>query len=688
MHFVVSILLLFTFVLATGIVSPLHATENNKYWVYFTDKGTGIPSSGALGKYSGAYQQAVGQLSTRALQRRAKVLPAESLVDASDAPLYEPYINTVLHYGATLRQQSRWLNAASVVASAEQVQAIALLPFVRSVVQVITVRGTPLPQDNVATSRTLFSATSYDYGPSFDQVDMIRATTMHELGITGKEVRIGMLDSGFRWKTHEALQGRNIVDEYDFIFHDDVTSNQSNDVSSQDQHGTITLSTLGGFKEGKLIGPAFDAEFLLAKTEFIPSETQVEEDDWAAGLEWLEANGADIVSSSVGYNIFDDDSGYTWEDGDFNGRTSVTAQAAIRAARLGVLVCTSMGNEGNGNGIEGTMLTPADADSILSVGAISLIRTLPYFSSTGPTNDGRIKPDVVAPGVSIYCALPGKRTYGYQQGTSLAAPLAAGCAALVLSARPELTALEVRDALRTTADTANNSSHHQFPNNYLGWGITDAVAAALSFGPIFSNQPVIHNSIVSTDIVSKFGIKPDSVMLYYKTENNASYTPLPMELDSAMMFATSGRYSAALPSLPSGSVVQFFIEARDSAGNSYQSPAPIFNKQWQLCCGSSGVWSGSGIPEQNMLLQNYPNPFNSSTTIHVQTTQCERAQVVVHAVNGQAIKTLFDGVTTPEALQLVWDGNNEQGTSVASGIYFVRVTTPSFTSSTTMLLLR
>jgi len=122
-----------------------------------------------------------------------------------------------------------------------------------------------------------------------------------------------------------------------------------------------------------------------------------------------------------------------------------------------------MGNEWNGDGIVGTMTTPADADSVISVGAVNFDGRLAIFSSTGPTNDGRIKPDVVAPGVNIYHArVPGPDTYGYSQGTSLATPLTAGAAALLLSVRPELTPVEVRDALRSTAAPIDTATHRPF----------------------------------------------------------------------------------------------------------------------------------------------------------------------------------------------------------------------------------
>ncbi|MBI3193417.1 MAG: S8 family peptidase [Ignavibacteriae bacterium] len=679
------------FLLIAGSLHHLSAQSSKKYWVWFTDKGNGIPASGKLSRNLTAYQTALEILSTKALQRRAKVLPQESLIDAADVPLFQFYIKQIEQAGGVLHQQSRWFNAASFSLTSNNIEAVSQFSFVKEITPVVVFKGKPLPQDNERTSFSLSNTTSFDYGPSLAQVDAVNVLPLHQMGVTGNNVRVGMLDSGFRWKIHEALQGRKVIGEYDFIFHDSVTSNESGDASNQDGHGTYTLSTLGGFKEGKLIGPAFDAEFLLAKTEYIPTETQIEEDIWAAGIEWLEANGADVVSSSVGYNAFDGGGGYLWENGDFNGRTTITARAALRAARLGVLVCNSMGNEGNGDGVSGTMLTPADADSILSVGAISVDKYLAYFSSTGPTNDGRIKPDIVAPGMFIYCARPGMNTYTTQQGTSLSAPLAAGSAALILSARPELTPIQVRDALRNTADTTNNSNFHQFPNNFLGWGSVNAFNAALSFGPIFSNEPNISNygtsNTISTIVVSKFGIKPDSVLLHYNIEGGA-FTSIQMQFDSTMFFPSSGRYIVTLSPIAVNSRVQFYIESSDSGGNSYQSPAPSLNKKWQFCCGTTEVWSGSEIPRQATLLQNFPNPFNSSTTITFETERCEPVDVAVYSLTGQKVKILYNATSQPSAMSFRWNGDDDRNSSVASGVYFVRVTTPTFSSTKTMLLLR
>ncbi len=678
--------------LACSTFSPAESPQ--KFWVFFSDKGPALPAAGTLSKSTFAYQKAADIVQPAALARRAKVLPPDELLDAADLPLYEPYLRAVAALGGTLAHESRWLNAASFYLTGGERTAVQSLPFVSTVAPVVVVHGrlrrgiegqSPGPP---ATADSLF------YGPSYGQVALIDVPILHHMGITGKNVLVGLLDSGFRWRAHEALRTRHVIAEHDFIYNRDTTSNEANDTPDQDFHGTLTMSVLGGYMPGKIVSPAFDADFILAKTELIyPAyadyDTKFEEDNWAAGIEWMEAHGVDVVSSSLGYNVFQDTTSYTWEHGDFNGRTTTSALAAVRAARLGVVVCDAMGNEGNGDGVTGTMLTPADADSILSVGAVTFQGSLAAFSSTGPTFDGRIKPDVVAPGVGVFFAsVPGPSSYGFAQGTSLATPLTAGAAALILSARPELTPIQVRDALRNTAAPVTSSPlYPASPNNFTGWGFISALRAILSFGPVFSNVPVADvegaASAVSIDVLSKFGIKPDSVLLRYTAGAGASVV-LPMTIDSSVLYPTSGRYRAVLPEFEFGTTIRFSIEARDSSSNVYSSPPPGAVKPWEILSGVRGLLiQGSGTPASAALEQNFPNPFNSATLIWYDVPQRDHVIVRIYNALGELVATPVDDVKDSGRYILVW-----QAKELPTGAYFCRMTTSSGTTVRKMLLVR
>jgi len=354
-------------------------------------------------------------------------------------------------------------------------------------------------------------------------------------------------------------------------------------------------------------------------------------------------------------------------------------------------VCDAMGNEGNGDGSIGTMLTPADADSIISVGAVNYSKLLAGFSSTGPTNDARTKPDIVSPGVSVYCALT-PNSYWSVNGTSLATPLAAGAAALMLSARPELTPIQVRDALRATAEPLIDTVRFPAsPNNFTGWGLVNAFTAALSFGPVFANAPAVSvfdtTSVVAINVVSKFGLNPASVNIHYAIGASSSYDSIPMSLDSTMFFQGSGRYKIALPYETLGTIVKFYITASDSASQAYQSPAAVLGTVWQLAYGTTDVRSFVLVPKKFDLMQNYPNPFNPTTKITFDLPQREHVNIIVYNVLGEKVATLLDEIveagTATTRAPVVFAAAN-----LPSGVYFYRIVTPSFIATKKMLLLR
>jgi subtilisin family serine protease len=263
-----------------------------------------------------------------------------------------------------------------------------------------------------------------------------------------------------------------ILAAHDFVNGDDDVSNHGD--RGEGSHGTMTLSVLGGFGEGQLVGPAFGADFVLAKTENTDSETPVEEDNWAAAAEWAEALGADVISSSLGYLEYDSPfPSYTFRDMD--GRTAISTRAAEMAAQRGVVVVNSAGNSGL-DAAHNTLGAPADGAHVLAIGAVTAGGARATFSSVGPSADGRINPDLAAQGQAVKVALPGTASrYATASGTSFSCPLTAGVVALLLQINPGASPDDVAGVLKTTA------SQVSAPDNLLGWGIVNAHAAALGW---------------------------------------------------------------------------------------------------------------------------------------------------------------------------------------------------------------
>jgi hypothetical protein len=439
-------------------------------WIFLVDKG---PDESRL------LAEAEAALRPKARQRRLRHRGAEDLVDAHDIPVHEPYVEILRPYVRRIRHRSRWLNAVSVEARGTSLTELAELTFVRRIDVVGSAsfrEPPPVSLDRETPPFGTQAAHALDYGDSILQVELINVPAMHDLGYSGRGVLICMLDNGFNSLDHEALDHLDIVATWDFVNNDPVVSDQEGQMGAGD-HGTATLSTIGSYQPGTLIGPAYNASFMLGKTENTEWERHVEEDHWVAGAEWADEYGADIISSSVGYfyEFSNGEEGYTWEDMD--GETTIVAQGANIAGERGILILNSAGNEGDRPYPGNSLVSPSDSPLVLAVGATNYRGVRVDFSSVGPSYDGRIKPDVMAMGLGVLIADPDTvDAYALSQGTSFSCPLAAGAAALVLEAKPEWTNLEIMDALRRTANRGDN------PDNKNGYGVVNALAA-LDFVP-------------------------------------------------------------------------------------------------------------------------------------------------------------------------------------------------------------
>jgi len=272
--------------------------DTARVWVFFTDKALS-------GRDEFRTEAAAVSISPKVMKRRAKTGRDEVLF--LDLPVASRYVDRVEALGANVRRVSRWLNAVSADIPVGDLDQVAALPFVAQMRPVAVFREEPVataPLRNPPTQS--LDANSLDYGYALEQVTQIDVPAAHDRGLDGSGVTLAMFDTGFRL-THEAFasafaEGR-VLGMYDFVFNDsNVDYEPGVDWSSSISHGTLTWSTAAGYKPGSLIGPAYHANFLLAKTEDVRSETQVEEDNWIAALEWADSLGADVISSSLGYS--------------------------------------------------------------------------------------------------------------------------------------------------------------------------------------------------------------------------------------------------------------------------------------------------------------------------------------------------------------------------------------------------
>ncbi len=448
-----------------------------KTWVFFADKG--LTSREAM---DAALNDVERTYNSHALQRRAlrgdNAARGGRLVDEHDIPVHQAYIDAVLDSGVAIDNTSRWLNAITVYATREQATQIAKLPFVdrlepvaRSWRKTKPIESAALPEPQPASDD---GSRSINYGVSATQLTQINLPNLHDAGYTGQGVIIGILDTGFR-RDHAAFTNPakplQVLAEYDFINNDNNTGIQPGDPSDQHTHGTLILGCIAAYLPGTVVGGAFDAQFVLAKTEDTTQEVPAEEDDYVAGLEFTESHGVDMTTSSLGYIDW-----YT--QAQLNGVTAVTTIAMNIHTSLGVHHTNAAGNENHDtNPATSHLIAPADAFKCLTIGAISSSGAIASFSSDGPTADGRVKPELLARGVgTATVSTTGTSGTTTADGTSLSTPLAACAVACLIQARPWWNVNAMRENLFNTADYFVQNGTYD-PQYVRGYGVINAFAA-------------------------------------------------------------------------------------------------------------------------------------------------------------------------------------------------------------------
>ena len=369
------------------LTSALDKSNNTNFivWIYLKDKGPDAQQK---------ISNPLNSVTQRSLDRRAKVRAADDLVDITDVPIYDEYINQISQNAVNLRQQVKFMNAVSAEVTREQLNKISGFDFVTQVELVETmikqkdnVEQTQTvsdnPQKNIINQKNNVEVDTLNYGPGATQITQMNVNLVHDQGIFGQGILICSQDDGFRFQNHQAftnpLNPLQVLSQYDFQLHL-VGANHT-----LAAHGSTTIACIGAYDPGNMIGTAFKSKFIVARTEVDSFERPIEMDNWLAASQWADSLGADIITSSLGYLAFDAGyGGYTWQD--MNGMTMPVTRAAANASHNGILVFNSAGNNyqlPNQNTLNG----PADADSIINYGSCYWKRNLASFSSAGPTTD-------------------------------------------------------------------------------------------------------------------------------------------------------------------------------------------------------------------------------------------------------------------------------------------------------------
>lgn len=600
------------------IAGSLAGVDSLKVWIFFTDKGSGLTP---LSK-----KVAVSDKATIRRSRRGTNVDSDFL----DREINDDYVKQLEPSVQRICQRSRWLNAISAYTTPRNLSAIADLECVKEIerVAVYARRETPISDSIVTGLDKLLIPYPPDYGPSYSQLSQIQVVDLHNLGLTGVGITILILDTGFKL-SHPVFSRLHIDSTWDFV-NNDVDVEDASDIPRllQQEHGTSTLSLISGYAPGDMIGVAYDAQFLMAKTEIVnDTDVYVEEDNWVAGIEWGERLGADVATSSLGYPDF-----YTYSQ--LDGNTAVTAKAASYAVSLGVVVANAVGNEGHSS-TRPTLVPPSDGIGVIAVGAVDGGGTIAGFSSNGPTADGRIKPDLCARGSGDRVAnyLGG---YRFGSGTSFSTPLVAGAAALLLQAHPDWNNSKVYQALIMTATQAAS------PDTVYGYGIAQALGATNYVGD--SNSVTISGYIETATGEGIAGVTLTGLPYSKVTAANGYYI-------DTVLYGWSGTVTPTL------ACFTFVPPSR-----TYTSI--LIDQTHQDFVGTRGIGTIA-----------FPNPFRDSVSFGLELTAPGMISVQIYDVAGERVADKSEsGVSGPRVVTI-------NCRDLAGGVYIAYITAPGITTT-------
>jgi serine protease AprX len=420
-------------------------------WVYFKDK----PSQTAF------VASPLTMLSQRALDRRTRY---NIVLDVKDIPIESSYFTQIKNStGIAVKAKSKWLNALHIQGTQADISKLLPLNFVSKVEYAnksLNPSGKNINQQKrVEKTNKLNSKTDFNYGNAANQIQMLKGDVLHQNNFSGEGIIIAIMDGGFpnvdNFAAFKRIRDNNqILGGYDFV-------NRNENFYTGYYHGMSVLSTISGYIDNQFIGTAPDAKFYLFITEDAVNETPLEESLWVEAAEKADSLGVDVINTSLGYTTFDNVN-YNYTYADMDEKTTFISRGAEIAFSRGMIVVNSAGNEGNVSWHY--ISAPADAASVLSIGAVSATGVIASFSSYGPTADNRVKPDVCAQGAGVYIINP-SGAIATSNGTSFSSPVLTGVVACLWQAFPDKTNAEIIQLVKESAHLYAN------PTAQEGYGI-------------------------------------------------------------------------------------------------------------------------------------------------------------------------------------------------------------------------
>ena len=474
--------------------------------------------------------------------------------------------------------------------------------------------GQPLP--SMITGKPQSPTDFYNYGESFPQIHLHNGEFLHNHGFRGEGMQLAIMDAGFyHYQTlptfDSVRKNQQILGTWDFV------SNEAS-VNEDFAHGMNCFSTIAANIPGTFVGTAPATSFYLFRTEDVSSEYPVEEQNFAAAAERADSLGVDVLSVSLGYTTFSNNLfNYTYSD--MNGNTTISAKAADFAAKKGIFVTVAAGNEGSNSWHYIT--TPADADSVLTVGAVALNRQVALFSSFGPSSDGQIKPAVAAVGSGAVIANQSTGFPSFGNGTSYSCPIMAGVATCLWQAFPEVNNMGIIDALEKSADRFTT------PDDRSGFGIPDVKKAFVQLIKKLYKQQISISNSCKTNIGFTVKIATDmNIEVERKLPTDAAYKTISILTPTNSFAATSFAIEDDLNDLQSDIAIKYRIKMSIAADTSFYLDSVTVNYT-KSCRETISV---------------RPNPVTDNLSVLIVRNISVNAAIEIYSVSGQKIYSLLN----------------------------------------------